>query len=192
MDTLFEKILGSAQILGLLNAPQPNELPTNNEIPTNDEIRTNILAFRTITKLLSLIQQEQSFQDPQVDPEVVPLVPLEVQRQQLKIMNALSTVAVMDNEVIAAVNNSGLGTFDLDSNTLKLIACVECSPDQNPQTASSKSLSSKIWDVICSRNYRFDDPKPSPTNQPTITDTKVFAVNLADDDAIEQHVEEYW
>jgi hypothetical protein len=152
------------------------------------EIPTNILAFRTITNLLSLIQQERAFQ-------ILEVKSLDAgHRQQLKILNALSTVAVIEHEVVAAVNNSNFGTFDLNSNTLELIACVEESNDRNPGTASSKPPS--IWNLICSKNYRSSDPKPelpSPTDQPTITATKALAgLQLASDTAIELDIREYW
>ena len=97
---------------------------------TADSIPRNILAFRTITRLLSIIQQDRGIQVS--EPELIQ----GHQRRQLKIMNAFSTVAVMDQEIVAVVNNSNSGTFDLNSNKLDLIACVG-SNDENPDSTPS-------------------------------------------------------
>ena len=65
-------------------------------IPHNSpvgDIPTNILAFHTITKLLSQIQQERPF-------TVLRAKPLDNQCQELKITNAFTTVAVIEHEVV--------------------------------------------------------------------------------------------
>ena len=70
------------------------------DIPNNTsstDIPRNILAFRTITTLLSSIQQERAFQIKA--PEI--LSPQE--RQELKISGAISTLAVFDSDVVAVV-----------------------------------------------------------------------------------------
>jgi len=120
--------------------------------PLND-IPRNILAFRTITKLLSLIQQERAFRALQTTAKGN-------QRLQLKLTNALSTLAVIEHEVVAVVNNLNCGMLDL-------IAYVEPS-NKNPRTTPSES-STRHWKVLFSQNYRFRDPNLNspPPNRTT-------------------------
>lgn len=154
--------------------------------PSLDEIPTNILAFRTITKLLALIQQGRAFQVSEVKLQAP-------QRKQLKIMNALSNVAVMDHEVVAVVTSFDSGMFDLNSNTLDLIACVEPSNEKPPIAPSKSSFSNRMWDVVYTQNFRHDDPKTDSTRQLAITDAKVLAgLSLDSDEAIKVYADEYW
>jgi hypothetical protein len=154
--------------------------------PSLNATPPNILAFRTITKLLSLIQQGRAIQVSEVKPQ-------DGQRQQLKIMNALSTVAVMEHEIIAVVNNFNAGMFDLTSNTLDLIACVESSNEEPPIAPSSSSFSKWLWDVVGTQNSRYDDLQEDSTRPLAITDTKVLAgLQLDSDDAIKVYADEYW
>ena len=159
-------------------------------IPHNSpvgDIPTNILAFRTITKLLSQIQQERPF-------VVLQAKPLDNQRQELKITNAFATVAVIEHEVVAVVTNR-------ITPTLGLTACVQSPIDKNTSITPSGSLSSKlvsqVWGLLFTQNYRRSDPKlvldNLPIGEPTIIDAKTMAgLDLVEDDAIKKYAEEYW
>jgi hypothetical protein len=79
--------------------------------PTNEDAKEGILAFRTITTLLAKIQHRSSIP---IDDDLRPKS--EPERQELSRLNALATVIVMSNEIIAAVasrqpENGGLGVL---------------------------------------------------------------------------------
>ena len=83
--------------------------------PSPAGIPKNILAFRTITKLLSLIQQERAFQALQPRSE-------DNRRLELKLINALATVAVIEHEVVAVVTKH----FSPQTpDTLEITACIQ-------------------------------------------------------------------
>jgi hypothetical protein len=141
--------------------------------PSRD-IPRNILAFRTITKLLSLIQQERAFQALQ--PRSA-----DNRRLELKLTNALATVAVINHEVVAVVNN-------LDSDKLDLIVSVESS-----RIPPSESPAPNLLHVLFPQNYRFSDPKPNSTGQPTISSAEALAdIKLVGNKTIQQYAEECW
>lgn len=154
---------------------------------------TSILAFRTITKLLGLIQQEQAFIASQDTGG-----PNDQQRLELKITNALSTVAVINHEVVAVVNNirSGVG-----SGKVGLIAYVE--PPNDTAPSESKSFLSELWKVIFSPNFRPDSDGPTTpeaTEQPVIfsaQDPKLGGLNAPDlrdlsDLELKKYAEDCW
>jgi len=70
--------------------------------PTSTDIPRNILAFRTITKLLAKIQQDQSFQLS----SGCKLPPESSEHQELLICNAFATISNMCNDVVAVVSKS--------------------------------------------------------------------------------------
>ncbi|KAJ3517712.1 hypothetical protein NLJ89_g341 [Agrocybe chaxingu] len=143
-------------------------------------IPRNILAFRTITKLLSMIQKE-----PGLPVEDVKLKG-NVQRLQLKLTSAFSTLAVIEHEIVAVAHS-------IDSETLGLIACVP-SNDQNP--VSSEPLSSRFWLKFCvTQNFRHSDREPTDPvlPEPTIIKAEVLAnLGLVGDQAIKQYADECW
>jgi len=150
-----------------------------------DNIAKHILAFRTITKLLSLIQQEQAVQ-------VVENIPEDGRRRrELQILNALSTVAVIEHEVVAVVNNLDSKMLDPNFDTLSLIAVVKPSNDENQHITPPKL---PFWRVILTQNYRRDTKLVSPsTEQATIAGVEVLAdLNLADDQAIKEYADQCW
>ena len=179
--------------------------------PPLNGIPKNILAFRTITKLLSLIQQERAFRALQPRSE-------DNRRLELKLINALATVAVIEHEVVAVVNNINSGTLDRDSdkldrdsdkldrdsdkldrdsNKLDLLVSVEPSNDENLCILPSEPPAPYHWRVLLSKNFRFSDPKPNSTGQPTIQPTISSAEALADlglvgNEAIKQYAGECW
>jgi len=136
--------------------------------PLLDDIPANILAFRTITKLLSLIQQERAIKASEKRFEDAR------QRRELQIINALATLAVIEHEVVAVVNNLDSSVLDPELDTpnrnLNLIAVVEPSQDENQ-----------------------DITPPKPPGQPIITSVEVLAsLNLANDEAIKKYTDQYW
>ena len=145
------------------------------------DIPINILAFRTITKLLALIQQEQAFRTDTG-------MPAADQRLELKLINALSTVAVIDHEVVAVVNKSGN-----DSGKVGLIAYVKPPNDTTPSESSIFSL----WKVLFSQNFRpdsSDSHTPSATGQPVIFSAQVLGglPSLDSDEAIKAYAKNCW
>jgi hypothetical protein len=104
------------------NTHQPsNNHSSNDNSPSSDTAEPmNILAFRTITTMLSWIQQAQAFQVAEAKPIEDDMACL-----KLKILNALSTVSVIDNEVVAVVaKHDNVGK-------LKVIACACLPNDEN-------------------------------------------------------------
>jgi hypothetical protein len=146
--------------------PSPNATTADTttrvvRVPPLKDVPREILAFRTITRLLGLIQQEQATRASQNTGG-----PNSQQRLELKLTNALSTVAVIDHEVVAVVNNRRSG---VESGKVCLIAYVE-PPNDTPPPESS-SLISDIWRILFSQNFRRDseDSNTPPANgQPMI------------------------
>jgi|SRR5271169_2238922 len=173
------------------------DIPNNNDPSHNpsilfpispfQDIPRNILAFRTITKLLSQIQQERAFQVSH--SEATRRLPEE--RLELKLSNAFSTVAVIEHEVVAVVTKR-------TSETLNVIACTQTSGSINetPITPSLPSgLVSQVWHILVTQNYRRNDPQPAilPTGEPTLSDARILAgVDLVDDETLKLQVDEYW
>lgn len=159
----------------------PTSIPRN---PPLEPIPKNILAFRTITHLLSAIQQNREFQAtaPSAQPDVN-------QRQELKLTNAFSTVAVIEREIVAVVTKRA-------SAKLEVVATIQPSDVGNPPTPSVPPSNYKktILDFIFTQNPRRDDAV-SATSQtgPTITDAMSLAdFDLDDDEAIKKYAEECW
>lgn len=147
--------------------------------PSTDFPR-NILAFRTITTLLSAIRPEREFSSPAKAAK-----PSESRdRQQLRLSNAFATMAVIEHEVVAVVTK-------ITSEKLQLIACIETKRPIHKENPSSES----IWQFLFAQNPR----KPSPpldneqTGDPTITDARILSgLTLGDDEEIKEYVEQRW
>src|SRR5271154_369416 len=103
---------------------QPIPFPTS-PIP---DVPRNILAFCTITKLLSQIQQERVFQVSHSETKRLP----PEERLELKLSNAFSTIAVTDHEVVAVVT-------ECTPETLNVIACAQTSINEFQITPSLPS-----------------------------------------------------
>jgi hypothetical protein len=166
----------------ILNNNPPGDTPPS--IPrTTDPLKhipRNILAFRTITTLLEQIQQERKFQvlpskkHPQPD------------RQELKISNAFSTIAVIDHEVVAIVTKR-------TSEVLAITACTQPPANESPViTPSQPGLTSQIWHLLVTQNYRRNDEGNLPVGEPTIDDAMSLANLELADDALKQWVDECW
>lgn len=129
-----------------------------------DSIPENILAFRTITTLLEMIQP--------LKPRPLHLLPNEhglsfTSQKELKLADALSTVAVIDHEVVAVVANRTNGQ-------LKVIACTNPSYDhEDQQLIKQAPLASSIFRIpfLFIKNYRRSDPDEVKRMVPIIDDT---------------------
>jgi hypothetical protein len=166
----------------------PNNGPPQPPIPETPipetPIPQEILAFRTITKLLSLIQQERAIQGTET-------IPADNQRRrELQIINALATVAVTGFQVVAVANNLDSSRLDPNASKLTLLAVVKPSNDEKQCITPSKKSS---WRVTLTQNQREIDPPLNLTGQPTIASVESLAgLKFADDKAIKKRVENCW
>jgi hypothetical protein len=171
----------------LSNATAPCDSPPIVPFSTSTDIPRNILAFRTITKLLAKIQQEQSFQVS--SKERLPLQSAE--RQELLLSNAFSTVANMDNDVVAVVTRHTSGQI-LDDATCTTENFINEEPLITPPPST---LVSQVWHLVVTRNYCWDEIKPAtilPVD-PVIGDARILAeIGLVEDEALKLIVDQYW
>jgi len=153
-------------------------------LPSEDILPRNILAFRTITSILHLIQQERPFKVS--DDLAMDMSPME--RQELKISNAVSNLAIANNDITAVVTKRC-------PDTLVVIACTHLSNHESsfispqPPTAISR-----IFQYLFTKNFRRDDPK-SPTwdKDPTIINAIIpLGLKPDDDEALKKYLEERW
>jgi len=151
-------------------------------------IPENILAFHTITTLLEMIQQ--------LEPRPLHLLENEhelsdLSHKELKLVDALSTVAVIDHEVVAVVANR-------INHQLKVIACT------NPlyhhedrqlikQAPPPKSIL-RIPSFLLIKNYRRNDPDKVKRMVPIIDDTTPPPDLKHGDAELKQYLREhcYW
>jgi hypothetical protein len=152
-------------------------------VPSKDR---KILAFRTITSILSMIQQERPFKVSNELP--TNLNPQD--RQELKISNAVCNLAIVDNDITAVV------TKRCDE-SLAVIACTHLPRHESSFISSQPPLKiamARLWELLITKNFRRDDPK-SPTweKDPTIIDAKMPpGLESDDDDAINEYLEKRW
>ena len=144
-----------------------SDIPHSPTFPLED-IPRNILAFRTISKLLSQIQQEHLFQDTH-PKELLP-----VERLELKLSNAFSTLAVIEHEVVAVVTKR-------TEEVLEVTACPQTLTNQDPATSSG--IFAPFWHLLFAQNYRRSSSQLAilSTGEPTISD----AMTLASMDSID-------
>ena len=163
----------------------PHSISISNDIPRN------ILAFRTITTILSLIQQERPFKvsHSSATPEGLS----KVDRQLLKILNAVSNLAVANYDVTAVTTKSS-------PETLEVITCTtRHSKYEHPHTymqsnSQNSTKISKIWELIVTKNFRRDDTR-SPTweSDPTIIDaTAPAGLDPDDDEELKKYLNKRW
>ncbi|KAF8804889.1 hypothetical protein BYT27DRAFT_7213579 [Phlegmacium glaucopus] len=167
------------------NDPSHNTTPRNVPLPTSPlkDIPRNILAFRTITKLLSQIQQERAFE------VYTPAILSPEDRLELKLSNAFSTLAVIEHEVVAIVTKR-------TAVTLKIVASTQTSTNEEPLVIPSPSgFVSQVWHLLVTQNYRRGDPQPPtlPIGEPIICDAGILAgTDLVDDETLKLQVNAYW
>ena len=127
------KIIRKATLLIFPNKSTPSPVPPSpvQAQPTRQGIipsEKKILAFRTITKLLSLIQQEQAFRALSTRP------PLDAaEKKELSLCTAFATLAVINREVFAVVTQR--------SNTKLNILCTTSTPTASTPTTSTTTAS---------------------------------------------------
>jgi hypothetical protein len=180
----------------LQGIPNNND-PSHNTPPSiplsaspSKDILTNILAFRTITKLLSQIQQKQAFRVSSPEKLSTPEEHLE-----LRLSNAFSTIAVIEHEVIAVITKH-------TEDALKVICTTQTHTQTPTQTHTHEEpavtllqqmVRSICWRLMVTQNPRWSDPSAlSPTAEPTISDAGTLAGIDLDDMALKQQVDEYW
>jgi hypothetical protein len=172
-----------------LNDPPPHNVPSDfNNIPLHrsllNGVPRNILAFRTITTMLTQIQQNRPFKIS----DIVGMSDME--RQELKISNAISTVAVANHDIVAVVAKRA-------PKKLEVTACTHAQSDsENPVTLPSltPSIMSRTWQLLFTKNFRRDDPKPAiPILDPIIIDATIPAgLEQDDDEGLRQYLERRW
>ncbi|KAF8953369.1 hypothetical protein BDZ97DRAFT_1929731 [Flammula alnicola] len=191
MSNILHKAL---QVFNNSNSPyscvqaQLNNNPSHSPsipLPTSpsQDIPENILAFCTITRLLSQIQQEWAFQVLLSEVKLLPDEHLE-----LKLSNTFSTVAVIEHEVVAVVTKH---THEM----LKVIACTQTSINEEPLvTPLPSGLMSQVWQLLVTQNYQKNGPQLTilPTGEPTISNANILAgIDLDDDEKLKLEVDQY-
>lgn len=136
---------------GRIDRP-PAGLDPENPIPLN------ILAFRSITSILSFAQKEQPLRIT-----MVPTINSSAHRQQLRILTALSNIAVTHHGVVAAM-------LKVDTETIQVILSAELgneelirgkqgsTPDEKP-TVKKKALNFAEY-CFASNTRRDNENKP--------------------------------
>ena len=108
---------------------------------TPDEFKfapeADIKALRTMISMLSVIQRvDRPIKSPELDP---PLTGTDLQAKELRVLSALATVLVMENEVVAVVakhGNHGIGF----GGVVEVIACTDSFVDKESESQPPKSL----------------------------------------------------
>jgi hypothetical protein len=126
---------------------ESNKTSSSCSSPNNSpEIPRNILAFRTITTLLHLIQQEELETDP--EPPIK-------ERSELRLLNSLATVAITEHDIVAVTSKNNI-------DGLELIASTTCPPDPPPQRFGIISF---LQDCALTWNPQRQKPETSTPNQ---------------------------
>ncbi len=173
------------QVIPNNNNPSRDTSPSIPPTCPPEDIPRNILAFRTITKLLSQIQQEQAFQVSRSEARLSE--PHE--RLELRLSNAFATIAVVEHEIVAVVTKR-------TRESLKVIACPQTPINDGPPiTPLPSAFLSQIWHLLVTQNYRRSDLQPAilSTGEPTIDDVRIVTgIDLDDDEKLKLHVDEHW
>ena len=144
-----------------VQAQHIQDIPNNNTLsslpppssPLKD-IPRNILAFRTITTLLSQLQPEREFEGP------TPKVGFSAaEQEELRISSALATVAVINHEVVAVVTKP---FSPQKPDTLEITACIQ----GDTSIKESRFMVATNW---------FNWNSPRTDLQPTITNASAPA-----------------
>ena len=158
------------------SSPPPDDL-------SSGDLPRNILAFRTIMKLLHNIQ-DRDFEITQSEESYKKLRSAEV--AELKISNAFATVAVTTHQVVAVATNQCI-----HPKMLKVVASIQ-SFDDNHYTAPPPSKGSTrkcpVWTFTTnSRWSERSDPDVPLTAEPAMCDAKTMAdINLDQDAKIKE------
>jgi len=167
------------------NNPSRDTPPSLPPTCPSEHIPRNILAFRTITKLLSQIQQEKAFQVSRLEAKL----PQPHQRLELRLSNAFSTVAVIEHEVVAVVTKRA-------EESLQVIACTQTSINQGLLTTPLPPRPlSQVWHLLFTQNDHRSDAETAihSTAEATISEAKILAgIDFDDDRTLKLYVDEYW
>lgn len=175
--------------------------PSSGGDVTSDNIPENILAFRTITKLLNRIQQDRETKivQTQLDP---------AQIVELRISDAFATVAVTDFEVVAVATNRRM-----HPDILQAAVAIQPSDSRffvthSPSTSPSSEC--PIWTFVFNTRWSNEEPGASRVAQPTVYTLADFAavdpiadtrmqqrasksgLVLTEDDKIVEYAEQHW
>jgi hypothetical protein len=174
-DSPLSDVQAQPTMQGILKNSDPSPDTPGTPLPTSPpkDIPRNILAFRTITKLLSHIQQEQAFQVSWDNP-------LPANDEELKLSTAFATIAVIDHEIVAVVTK----------HTCEKIQVVLTS--QTPIKEPKRG----IWGFLIAQNPRLKDAPLTSTNEPTISsadDAGILpGIDLNDDEILKTWVDQCW
>jgi hypothetical protein len=141
--------------------------------PSHWQVSQDINAFRTITTMLSVIQLRR------VKPLAGPPAPIgsHAQRDALKIVDALATVLVMENDVVAVT-----AKYDEFGN-INVFACAQNDPPTVEEPANPVDFShgilkylSSFLPLVTTNTGRYCRGNSGSTNKgPTITDPADYA-----------------
>lgn len=174
----------------------PHPEAVSHDSNTSQPVPTNILTFRTITSMLSFIQQNDNFEIKGKKYNSLELN--DPRRRHIKICSAFASVAVMDAEVVAVVANpTGQG--------LEVIVCnqsLEHAPSHMQQEPPRNALENTgAWSTFFSlfavtKNPERNDPQPPKkvvfkNVQELCPDFTGENSNLSDA-AIIDHIEQSW
>ena len=156
-------------------------LPTS----TQGDIPRNILAFCTITKLLSHIQQEQAF-------KVSWNKSLPENKEELGLSTAFATIAVIEHEIIAVVTKRTMERIE--------VVCTPQTPIQD--TSIDDPSTDEHWflralDFFVTKNPRRNDPPAIlPIGEPTISRAAdagaLPGTDLDNDEILKTWVDQHW
>ena len=168
--------------------PSP-DTPPGIPLPTSppDGVPRNILAFCTITKLLSLIQQEQAFQ--------VNWENSLANDQELALSTAFATIAVIDHEIVAVLTKITYEEIEVVCAAQTSIGdtSIEATPIED---RSIKSALMRSFAFIVAKNTRKDEPPIPQTGGPTISCVddagSMPGIDLNNDEILKVWVDERW
>ena len=121
----------------------------NRKLAEPDSKSKKLAAFHTITTMLASIQQECPFHVSTEDQSKEDL-------WELKIYNAICTLAIIEHEIVALVAK-------LEAQELQVILCTKLSDDDyllsSTQSPQPTTHFPQIWDIIATRNLHREDHK---------------------------------
>ena len=142
-------------LLNIFNAYGSSSTASGNGDPLSDTETEAILTFRTITTLLAMVQKRP--QPYTLDHEDLETTDIE-KRMELKILNALATVLVMDREVVAVVTK-----YRSENGSFGIIASQQ-SADSSPSGSFLQQFFINMnprEDIMTQiKSLSLDDPKP--------------------------------
>ena len=167
-----------------LETSSPEATPSKKKASSLRKKAYGILAFRTITTMLAEVQDGTTFSDSKT-------ALFAEQCQELKILNALSTVIVRDVEIAAVIVKDG------SARQLEVIACTHLTSPEGKLTTSqpnTTTISEYFWKFLVTANPRRLGDKllsdtPPPTKVPTISDPKAPDIKGND---IWKYIEDHW